>query len=191
LVRAACRFDASRATYDFIRLLNTNFDSPSIYWALVIIFKELWRLETAAVWFEQMLLFPAVSQELKAKAYLELADSFIWQGRNLPKAIEYAKISLDIDARKDPRTLRVLAHAHLKAGQIRQAQLYLDQTDSDSDHEVRYLRGLLIYRNGDRIKANEIWKPLLTVRTESLRFHNIKQEVLKFYFEGTPYLKAN
>lgn len=191
LVRAACRFDASRATYDFIRLLNTNFDSPSIYWALGIIFKELWRLETAAVWFEQMLLFPAVSQELRAKAYLELADSFIWQGRNLPKAIEYAKIALDIDERKDPRTLRVLAHAHLKAGQIRQAQLYLDQADSDSDHEVRYLQGLLIYRNGDRIRANEIWKPLLTVRTESLRFHNIKQEVLKFYFDGVPYLKAN
>jgi tetratricopeptide (TPR) repeat protein len=191
LVKAACRFDASRATYDFIRLLNTNFDSPSIYWALGIIFKELWRLETAAVWFEQMLLFPAVSQDLKAKAYLELADSFIWQGRNLPKAIEYAKVSLDMDNQKNSQALRVLAHAHLKSGQIRQAKIYLDQTDSDSDHEVRYLRGLLFYRNGDHLKANEIWKPLLTVRTESLRFHNIKQEVLKFYFDGAPYLKAN
>lgn len=191
LVQAACHFDASRATYDFIRLLNTNFDSPSIYWALGIIFKELWRLETAAVWFEQMLLFPAVSQALKAKAYLELADSFIWQGRNLPKAIEYAKISMDIDVSKDPRAYRVLAHAHLKSGQIRQAQIYLDKTDTQADHEVRYLSGLLHYRNGDRLKANEIWKPLLTVRTENLRFHNIKQEVLKFYFDGAPYLKAN
>jgi len=34
-------------------------------------------------------------------------------------------------------------------------------------------------------------KPLLTVRSESLRFHTIKQEVLKYYFDGAPYLKAN
>jgi tetratricopeptide (TPR) repeat protein len=191
LVKAACRFDASHATYDFIRLLNTNFDSPSIYWALGIIFKELWRLETASVWFEQMLLFPAVPQELRAKAYLELADCFIWQGRQLPKAIEYAKLAVEFDQRKTLQTLRVVAHAYLKSGQIRQARTYLDQTNADTDPEARYLLGLLRYRNGDRTGANEVWKPLLTMRSESLRFHNIKQEVLKFYFDGAPYLKAN
>jgi hypothetical protein len=32
---------------------------------------------------------------------------------------------------------------------------------------------------------------LLTVRTEDMRFHNMKQEILKFYFEKAPYLQAN
>lgn len=190
LVQAACRHDATRGTYDFMKLLNTNFDSPSIHWALGIIFKELWRLETACVWFEQMLLYPSISKAQQAKAYAELADCYIWQGHSFEKAIEYAKLAFDLDPR-DSRVLRILSHAYLKSGQIRQAKVHLDQADPESDHEVRYLQGLLQYRNGARQQANELWKPLLTVRSESLRFHNIKQEVLKFYFEGTPYLKAN
>jgi tetratricopeptide (TPR) repeat protein len=191
LIKSACKFNAVRATYDFMRLLNTNFDSYNIYWALGILFKELWQLETAAVFFEQMLLHPQATTQAKAKAYLELADCFIWQGKNLPKALEYVKMGMDFDGKNDQRFLRVLAHANLKLGYIRQAKLYLDQIDIVGDHEARYLQGLLHYRNGDRVRANEIWKPLLTVRSESLRFHNIKQEVLKFYFEGAPYLKVN
>ncbi|TWW12156.1 hypothetical protein E3A20_03440 [Planctomyces bekefii] len=191
LVAAACKHDASRATYDFMKLLNTNFDSPNIYWALGIIFKELWQLETASVWFEQMLLYPGVSNAAKSKACLELADCLIWQGKNQRKAVELAQIALDLDERKDARGVRVLAHAFLKAGEVRQAKIYLEQGEGEMDPETRYLRGLVEYRNGSRAKANEIWKPLLTVRSESLRFHNIKQEVLKFYFDGVPYLKAN
>lgn len=190
LVLAACRHDATRGTYDFMKLLNTNFDSPSIHWALGIIFKELWRLETACVWFEQMLLYPSISKVQQARAYLELSDCMIWQGKSLEKAVEYAKLAHDLDP-ADQRSMRVLAHAYLKTGQIRLAKLHLEQADPDLDHEVRYLQGLLHYRNGARVRANELWKPLLTVRSESLRFHNIKQEVLKFYFDGTPYLKAN
>ncbi len=191
LVRAACRHDATRGTYDFMKLLNTNFDSPSIHWALGIISKELWRLETASVWFEQMLLYPNISAKMQARAYVELADCFIWQGRSLDKAIEYAKLAYDLESGKEQRTTRVLGHAYLKAGQIRQAKLHLEEQDPAIDHEVRYLQGLLHYRNGARSRANEVWKPLLTVVSESLRFHNIKQEVLKFYFDGAPYLKAN
>lgn len=190
LIRSACRFDASRATYDFMRLLNTNFDSYSIYWALGILFKELWQLETASVFFEQMLLHPSATSESRSKSYLELADCFIWQGKYLSKALEYAKIGFD-NNQNDSKFIRVLAHANLKLGLIRQAKSYLEQIDMIGDHEARYLQGLLHYRNGDRVRANEVWKPLLTVRSESLRFHNIKQEVLKFYFEGAPYLKVN
>lgn len=191
LVRAACAHDASRGTYDLMKLLNTNFDSPTIYWALGYVFKELWQLETASVWFEQMLLYPALDNDLKAKAYVELADCFIWQNRQLPKAIEYAKLAIDLDQQRDARSVRVLAHAYLKSGQVRQASIYLDQTEVSDDPEVRYLKGLVQYRNGAEQRAKELWKPLLTVRSESLRFHTIKQEVLKFYFEGAPYLKAN
>lgn len=190
LVRAACRHDAVRGTYDFMKLLNTNFDSPQIYWALGTIFKELWQLETACMWFEQMLLYPNLTDVHKARAYLELADGLVWQGKNISKALEYAKLSLDMSEKKDARAFSILAHAYLRSGQVRQAQLYLEQTE-ESDPEARFLRGLVLYRNGARQKANEIWKPLLSTRVDSLRFHNIKQEVLKFYFEGAPYLKAN
>jgi tetratricopeptide (TPR) repeat protein len=190
LVRAACRHDAARGTYDFMKLLNTNFDSPHIYWALGTIFKELWQLETACMWFEQMLMYPSLQGQLKAKAYLEMADCLVWQGRNVTRALEYAKIAVDLAEKKDAHSFSILAHAYLRNGQVRQAQVYLDQTD-ETDPEARFLKGLVLYRNGARQKANEIWKPLLTTRADSLRFHTIKQEVLKFYFEGAPYLKAN
>ncbi len=191
LVRVGGKFDASRATYDFMKLLNTNFDGPNIYWALGTLFKELWQLETATLWFEQMLLFPSLTSPDKARAYLELSDCFTWQNKNPAKAVEYAKLALDLDNKRDTRRMTVLAHAYLRSGQIRQAKAYLEQSADDADSELRFVRGLLAYRNGARQTANQIWKPLLTQRTDSLRFHHIKQEVLKYYFEGTPYLKAN
>lgn len=191
LVTAASKHDPVRATYDLMRLLNTNFDSPNIYWALGTLYKEQWQLETAAVWFEQMLIHPSLPTRDKARAYIELADCFVWQNKQIPKAIEYAKLAIDLDTNRDPLHFRVLAHAHLRSGQVRQAKLYLEQADIDSDHEARFLQGLVQYRNGMRKQANDLWKPLLTVRSESLRFHNIKQEVLKYYFDGAPYLKAN
>lgn len=191
LVTSATSYDPVRATYDLLRLLNTNFDSPNIYWALGTLYKEQWQLETAAVWFEQMLIHPSLPAKEKAKAYIELADCYVWQNRQIPKAIEYAKLAIDLDEDRTPANLRVLAHAHLRSGQVRQAKLYLEQADIDSDHEARYLQGLVQYRNGMQKQANDLWKPLLTVRSDSLRFHNIKQEVLKYYFDGVPYLKAN
>ena len=82
-------------------------------------------------------------------------------------------------------------HSFLKQGQVRQAEVYLEDSKDSKDIEANYLRGLVSYRNGAHRKANMIWKPLLTVRTESLRFHHIKQEIMKYYFERTPYLEAN
>ena len=122
---------------------------------------------------------------------MELADCFIWQNKNSEKAVEYAKLALDFSDKQDLRTNRTLAHAYLKVGQIRHAKHVLEQMDADSDPETRYLQGLLHYRNGARDHANRIWKPLLSLRSESLRFHNIKQDILKFYFDGAPYLKVN
>jgi len=78
-------------------------------------------------------------------------------------------------------------------GEVRLAQNFLSQIESSKevDPESAYLIGLLHYRNGLRMKANKVWKPLLTLRSENLKFHNIKQEILKYYFDGVPYLKAN
>ena len=131
LVRAGSRFDAMRATYDLIKLLNTNFDSYNIHWALGTLFKDLWQLETATLWFEQMLLYPALPPAAQAKAYVELADCFAWQNRNLPKAVEFAKLALDLGDAKDSTAISVLAHAFLRQGQVRLAKACLEQTEMD------------------------------------------------------------
>lgn len=189
LIRTSCRHNPEVATYEIIRLLNTNYDSPSLYWALGLLFKELWQLETAGMWLEQALLNPNLDDITRRRALLELADSYIWRNVNLKKAIEFAKLAIELGERANGRAITVLAHAYLKLGNIRQAQTYLDQVDHSKDVEATFLLGLLHYRNGARLNANQIWKPLITVRSESLRFHNIKQEILRYYFEGSPYLK--
>ncbi|NBQ54178.1 MAG: hypothetical protein EBU49_11450 [Proteobacteria bacterium] len=189
LIRTSCRHSPEIATYEIIRLLNTNYDSPSLYWALGLLFKELWQLETAGMWLEQALLNPHLDDITRRRALLELADSYIWRNVNLKKAVEFAKLAIELGERANGRAITVLAHAYLKQGNMRQAQTYLEQVDQDKDVEATFLLGLLHYRNGARQNANQIWKPLITVRSESLRFHNIKQEILRYYFEGSPYLK--
>jgi len=191
LVQAASAFDAHQAIYDLLKLLNTNFDSPEIYWSLGVLFKELWQLETASMWFDQMLMIPGLKDKQRAKAYLEQADCYIWRSQQIDKAVEYAKLSLDLGLTHDRRPLRVLAHGLLKLGKVRQAEVYLEDNEGDKDPEVIYLRGLVKYRNGAFQQANEIWKPLLTHRTENLRFHNIKQEIMRYYFDKEPYRGIN
>ena len=191
LVQAAQSFSAQQGIYDLIKLLNTNFDSPEIYWSLGVLFKELWELESASMWFDQMLLIPGLSDRQRAKAYVEQADCYIWRGMKLEKAVEYARLSLDLGTHKDKRPLRVMAHGLLKLGKVRQAEVYLEDSEGDKDPEVIYLRGLVKYRNGAFTQANEVWKPLLTHRAESLRFHNIKQEIMRYYFDREPYRGVN
>ena len=187
LVSAACRYHPEKGTSDFLKLLNTNFDGPNIYFALGVLFKELWQLETASMWMEQVLISPTSSDRQRAKAYLELADCFVWRDNHLPKAIEFVKLAMELGERKNKKCLTVLAHALLRAGQVREAKIYLEENEVDSDPEALYLKGLVEYRNGAKQKANQIWKPLLTVPSESLRFHHIKQEVLRYYFDKTSY----
>ena len=191
LVVAAQAFHTQQGIFDLLKLLNTNFDSPDIYLALGILFKELWQLESASMWFDQMLRIPSLTDKQRSKAYVEQADCYIWRGTTLEKAVEYAKLALDLTASKDKRPLRVLAHGLLKLGKVRQAEVYLEDSEGDRDPEVIYLRGLVKYRNGAFEQANEVWKPLLTHRTESLRFHNIKQEIIRYYFDREPYRGIN
>ena len=51
-------------------------------------------------------------------------------------------------------------------------------------------QGRVKYRNGAVQQANEIWKPLLTRCTENLLFHNIKQEIMRYYFDKEPYRES-
>ncbi len=191
LLLAAQAFSPQQGIFDLIKLLNTNFDCPEIYSSLGTLCKELWQLEAASMWFDQMLMIPKLSDSQRAKAYVEQADCYIWRGTNLEKAVEYAKLALDLGLHKDKKPLRVLAHGLLKVGKVRQAEVYLEDSEGDTDPEVIYLRGLVKYRNGAFQAANEVWKPLLTHRTESLRFHNIKQEIMRYYFDREPYRGVN
>jgi tetratricopeptide (TPR) repeat protein len=190
LVASVAKYDAERGVDDFLKLLNTNFDGADVYWGLGCLFMELWQLETASMWFQKMIKQPGISQSAQARGYLELADAMIWRNDDLVKALEYAKLALDLGER-DERAFMVLAHGYLRSGQMRAAQTYLESADKGGDPEGVYLLGLLHYRNGDRATANKIWKPLLIVRSESLRFHHIKQEILKYYYEAQPYLKTH
>ena len=191
VVREACRFDAGKGAKELLRLINTNFDNPSVYWGLGLLYKELWQLEVASMWFELTLGLAHVEDRLKSLAYLDLADCYIWRNVNLPKAVEYIKLALDLSSRSgqlDRRAMMVMGHALLRQGHVRQAQAYLDQMkDLSNDFEVQYLIGLVQYRNGQTLRANEIWKPLLKFKTEQMRDYRIKQEILRYYFEKTPY----
>jgi tetratricopeptide (TPR) repeat protein len=191
VVREACQYDAGKGARELLRLVNTNFDHPSVYWGLGLLYKELWQLEVASMWFELTLGLTNLDDRLKSLVYLDLADSYIWRNINLPKSVEYIKLSLELSARngqQDRRALMIMGHALLRQGQVRQAQAYLDQMrDLSSEFEVQYLNGLVQYRNGQQLRANEIWKPLLKFKTEQMREYRIKQEILRYYFEKTPY----
>lgn len=192
VVREACRFDAGKGAKELLRLVNTNFDHPSVYWGLGLLYKELWQLEVASMWFELTLGLGNVDNRLKSLIYVDLADSYIWRNVNLPKAVEYLKLAIELSAQsghQDRRTFLVMGHALLRQGQARQAQIYLDQVkELFGQFEVQYLIGLVQYRNGHAAKANEIWKPLLKFKTEQMRDYRIKQEILRYYFEKSPYL---
>lgn len=192
VVSSAGAHDASKGARDLLRLLNTNFDTPSVYWGLGLLYKELWQLEVASMWFEHTLQIPGVEDRIRSQIYVDLADTYIWRNTNIPKAIEYCRLTLDLGDRKtvaDDHVMTVLAHALLRHGQPRQASSFLEQLrqQDEGSYEVRYLAGLVHYRNGHPKEANELWKPLLKYQAEDMREHKIKQEILKYYFEAVPY----
>ena len=191
LVKAAIAYDAQKASFELVKLLNTNFDSPNIYWALGVLFRESWQLETASMWFDQMLRLPKINNLQRAKAYLEQADCYIWRNYMLEKAVEFVKIAQDLGLKTDKRALQVLAHGCLKLGRVQQAELYLADQSIGEDPEVVYLKGLVKYRNGAAADANILWKPLLTYTVDSLRLHHIKQEIMKYYYDQKPYRALN
>ncbi len=191
LTDAAAKWNPKEGINDLLRLINTNFDAPGIYWAIGTLYKDLWQLQAASTWFEYLLNHPEASQTDQARAYLDLADTFLWQGIDLEKAVEYARLAIDLGAEEARRAEKVLAHALLAAGRVREAQSMLENMSDERDLDAVFLRGLLQYRNGATQRAKEVWKPVLTMKSESLRSHNIKQEIMRFYFANEPYLKAN
>ena len=192
LIMVGCALSPDTALRDFTRLLNTNYDSASLYYALGIFGKECWQYEVACLWFNLALQRHDLTSDLRGDIYLELADCYVWQHRELPTAIEYAQRSLQRSFVNTERALRILGHAWLQQGRMDTARSYLQRIDSSkADDEVLYLKGLLEYRRGDEEQAFAIWQPILQRESENLRFHNIKQEVLKFYGRNTPVDKVS
>jgi tetratricopeptide (TPR) repeat protein len=189
-VHAAITWNPMLGGNELIRLLNTNFDSPQVYYGLSVMFSEQWQLEVSSMWAEQALLHPEINDEMRRRLYLKLADNYLWQGSNLEKALQYATFAHELGVVSDEEANRVIGHAYLKQGKPKEAGAHLDQGDS-LNLETSYLKGLLEFRNGALEKANKIWKPLLTVKSVTLKDHHIKQELLKYYFESEPYLKVN
>ncbi len=192
LIMVGCAFSPDHALRDFTRLLNTNYDSALIYYALGIFGKECWQHEVACMWLNLALQRSDLAPELQGDIYLELADCYVWQHRELPTAIEYAQLSLKRSFTNTERALRILGHAWLRQGRMDTAHSYLQRIDSSkADDEVLYLKGLLAYQRGDEEQAYAIWQPILQHESENLRFHNIKQEVLKFCGRNTHIDKAS
>ncbi len=191
VAREACRFDAVKGSKEIMRLINTNFDHPAVYWGLGCLYKELWQLEVASMWFEHALALENIDDRMKQVVFLDLADCYVWRNVHLAKSVEFIKLSLDISSRSgtpDRRAMMTMGHALLLQGQVRQAQAYLDQMKEISgEFEAQYLLGLVHYRNGRPHEANAVWKPLLKYVAEQMRDHRIKQEIFKYYFEKTPY----
>lgn len=189
-VRQAVKFNPSKAALEFLKLLNTNFDSPYLYWALGVLFREAGSLEIAEMWFEQLLVKTSIPDELRLQVSLDLSDCYIWRGVHLQKALAYLKIVRDSKTEYSEMAHLKMAHSYLKLGEVRSARDCLNSLDSQKPSlESAYLQGLLHYRDGSIQKAKELWKPLLTVKAMSIRDHWIKKEILEFYFQGKSYIK--
>jgi len=189
-IRQAVKYNPSKAALEFLKLLNTNFDSPQLYWALGVLFREAGSLEIAEMWFEQVLSKNSLPNELRLKVSLDVSDCYIWRGVHLQKALAYLKMVRDSDTEHSELARLKMAHSYLKLGEVRLARDCLNALDIQKPSlESTYLQGLLYYRDGSVQKAKALWKPLLTVKTMSIRDHWIKKEILDFYFQGKSYIK--
>ncbi|MFK7872739.1 MAG: hypothetical protein AB8C84_06140 [Oligoflexales bacterium] len=192
--QAATSFDSLQAAFELLKLLNTNFDNYLIYHTLGLLYKDLWQLETACAWFD-MAMRVAPSQANTASSQLEFADCLIWRGEQLEKAchltqniIEKNHYSAINHTHLSPAT--ILAHASLKKGSPQEAYQWIQQTHHRSI-ENTYIEGLICYRNGDLTEAKALWKPLLSTPAVSRRDHHIKQELIRYYYEGSSYPQAS
>lgn len=189
--QAARMYDSQEGADDFVRLLNTNYHTSYLFLILGRLYKDLRLLEVSKVWYQTLLKERDIADKLRSEALIEIADCLIWQNSQLPKATEYLKLALDLEKSQKEEIFLKLAHAYLKMGEIDTAKIYINDLDGENRIERIFLNGLIRYRNGATQAAREIWKPILTVPTETLLVHNIKQEILKYYFDNQSYFPSN
>ncbi len=76
------------------------------------------------MWFEYILDNNSFSDNDKAKSYFEIADALVWQDKDLEKALQYAKLALELEPRYRNKIFVVLTHIYLKLGNIKEAIKY-------------------------------------------------------------------
>lgn len=181
IVDSALAYDPERGIQDLVLLLNTNFAHPELYYVIATLYKELWRLETAASWF-QLALKNASNQILQTKCNLQLADCGIWQGDNVEKSKQMLLLVGEQSEDLAYHARLALAHAYLKLGALEGASDILEEFRTSDQMEPVYLRGVLAYKKGNIEVAKNIWKPLIKRNAVDTRENVIKKELFRLYF---------
>lgn len=195
-LEAAVDFDPMRGSTELIRLVNTNFDHPNIYFSLGILAKKQWLLETSTMWLNQCLhqanlMETNSNQELRADVYLEMADNLVWSKQQPQKAIEYAKLAMELGHSDSTISYTILAHAYILLGQMGEARTFLSRLDHRKNLEAVFFSGLVHYRDGSIAQAKKVWKPLLSINASDLKLHRLKTELMQYYYDEERLLKQN
>lgn len=186
LVPFGPQISVQRIAQDVLKLLNTNFDGPTLYLVMGLLYKASWQLEAALTWLENGLTYGEIPAALEQRLREELADCYLWQGTHALKALEMVKVYAGETA--TDTTYLIAAHGSLQVGKAQEAALYLSRIASgSSDFETVYLKGLLSYRNGKKEEARAIWKPLISASSKSARFYHMKEQMLQYYFHEAAY----
>ena len=188
MLRIACAYNPEAAICEFMKLLNTNYDSAYIHYSLGIFHKEYWRHETACGWFDSALEMSGLSAKLKQQIHIELADSYVWLGHNLKLAMEYAHRTMKASYRHAERARLILTHAYLKEQNISLAAECLGSLAKDSaGYEYLYLKGMLAFHSKDYEEAYKVWQIIVGKDSDGMRFHHIKQELTKYFTNSKQY----
>lgn len=175
----------TESTQHLIYLLNTNFDSAWLYWAIGKCAKNSWQLQSSTTWFEMALKRDDCDHLLSQKITIELADTNTILGQNVTKSVLLLS-SLHEEGRLSGDWYPTLAQAYLAQGNIHKSRDILDGLESEQqdNFEVSYVRGLIHFQSGDHRQARKFWKPLIKQATPDMRSHFMKQKMLQFYFHS-------
>ncbi len=173
---------------DLFKLLNTNFDRPQISFSIGKIYKSMWMHETAVSWLEHALNYENENKSFVAEVYREMADSYLWGNLSHDRALEFAKLAIDYGEFPHHGAHAVYAHALIKAGRIREAEISLEKVPKN-DIDGQYLRGIIDYRNGKIAKAQGIWQDVFKTSEDTIKVHRIKEELAKYYYHQVDYIK--
>jgi tetratricopeptide (TPR) repeat protein len=186
----AQNFMQKRCIAELVKLLNTNFHSGQIYWSIAKLYKSMWMLESSTEWFE-LAMKEGLDRQAKASCFVEIADNQIWQKQEYQKAIELVKTAIELSGKKTPKALATLAYAFLLKGETVNARRAISGLDLRASYDATFVAGLIEYRDGLTSKAKEIWKPIITAKSDDLRVHVLKKQVREFYYEGSPLWKQS
>lgn len=185
LVDCAKEFYVDVCIYDVIKLINTNFDHPNLYWIIGSLYKSLNQLETAYNWFSMTTKFSQERyQEVFRKTYSEMANCLLFMNREIHKAIEFTLMSLDVhnqSSREIESLYQTLTLCFLKVGDFDKAKNALDELSGES-FSNKYIKGLYLIRSGELEAGKKIWKSIISTKVDSLKEHMFKRDLLKTYY---------